>query len=441
MSNPPEWNRKLRYKRGGRAYLLGLDVYYDFSWPKLLGHSRAQFPNGKCLAELAADSAPQDKVPALLLTEQKVPMRTLETDTHFYLIVDLPRYIREAEVNVALSYYAASLQSGLARMAELQAMASQPDVLDAMLTVERVAGWIGRNPDERAALDAALGHTAGSAAPADIASLVAALDVLSGLDLDAESVAAIASMFGPGAPPENREALLRAITEDTDGRLLTGEMLVQRTADRIADARSAQAEYQALVSDPEVGETRMQEFLAQNLWLLGLSYARMVPHQRIAGGTTDFALERHDGFQDILELKDPQDPIVVLRGAYSQVDAAPPASAYSLSPSLAQALAQVHIYRDRLSTYPDVHDDLFGLRVSRDPWIIIVIGRAGQLPTQSRRILTELNKTLHRTEVVPYDWIGQRSELVLANVEKYLLSPQESAMEAVPASTATAKKT
>jgi hypothetical protein len=37
-------------------------------------------------------------------------------------------------------------------------------------------------------------------------------------------------------------------------------------------------------------------------------------------------------------------------------------------------------------------------------------------------VLAELNKSLHRVEVVPYDVLAKRALAVLSNVEKYLLA-------------------
>jgi hypothetical protein len=52
--------------------------------------------------------------------------------------------------------------------------------------------------------------------------------------------------------------------------------------------------------------------------------------------------------------------------------------------------------------------------------LIIVIGKADPLPDHRRRILLELNKSLHRVEVVPYDVLAKRARAVLANIESHL---------------------
>lgn len=60
----------------------------------------------------------------------------------------------------------------------------------------------------------------------------------------------------------------------------------------------------------------------------------------------------------------------------------------------------------------------------RDPRLIIVIGKAGSPPEHRQRVLLELNKSLHRVEIVPYDVLAKRATAVLDNVELYLLAAQ-----------------
>jgi hypothetical protein len=96
----------------------------------------------------------------------------------------------------------------------------------------------------------------------------------------------------------------------------------------------------------------------------------------------------------------------------------PSASAYRLSSALAQALAQVHVYREVLTTDAETVLRRYGLERTRDPRVIIVIGRAPE--SHRADVLRELNKSLHRIEIVPYDALAQRGEAVLDNVFKYL---------------------
>jgi Shedu protein SduA, C-terminal len=415
-----DWDLPLSHRVGSAVNLDGIDVYYDFDWSGLIGHNRSQFTNGQCLARVARAHCPAGKTPALVLTTKDVQPHPVETDSYFFFIVNMPEALA-ATGNAAETLYARYLESEITKYAQIKELASNPEMIDAVLSVERVAGWLQEDPERRAQLDDAIGATREVAErEIDLETLVRALRSLMETDLDAEVLAQIADAFGPAVDRDRRVAVLRAMTQDVDGRYVTGEVFVERTADRIADARSAMAAYQARLDDPNSGETAMQAFIEENLWLLGLDYARMMPQRRVMTGRLDFILERYDGFQDLLELKSPQDPIIVVSTTPAD-GSAPPPSAYSLSPALAQVLGQVHSYRDLLTRYPEAAEELYGLRHSRDPRIVIVIGRADRLPEHSQRVLTELNKSLHRVEVVPYDVLARRAEAVLSNVEQYLL--------------------
>lgn len=416
----------MRHRRGAATFLDGIDVYFDFDWAAVCGHDRAQFKNGQSLARLSRDTCPDGKTPALLLTARDdVPERPRNTASHFFLVVNLPSYLAQATGNAAVSYYAARLRSEIAQVAELEEIASKPEVVEAVLTVERIAEWTAGDTERRTQLRKALGAEWTIRPEVDMPALIAALEGLKELDLDSDVLAAITSLFGAGTDRERRLELLRTMTEDPEGRQATGEILAERTAERIADARGAMAAYQALLDNPGTSETEMQEFIEKNLWLLGLDYSKMLPQQRLLTGTMDFTLERFDGFQDVLELKNPQDPVITVTTRNPNGGSAAPApSAYSLSPDLAKALGQVHAYRDRLTRHAEATEDLLGLPLSRDPRLVIIIGRADRLAEHSKRVLTELNNSLHRVEVVPYDILGRRAEAVLANIDKYLLAVQ-----------------
>ena len=62
------WSPQLRWRRGARKRLAGLDVYYDFRWREVVGHPRTMFRNGEDLADRIRDDCPEGKNPVLLLT-------------------------------------------------------------------------------------------------------------------------------------------------------------------------------------------------------------------------------------------------------------------------------------------------------------------------------------------------------------------------------------
>jgi Domain of unknown function (DUF4263) len=418
MTHGLEWEPPLQYRRGGYTYLDHIDVFYDFNWEAVCGHDRGQFRNGRCLALLARQNCPEGKTPTLLLTARDdVQEGFRQTEARFFVVVNLPNYLKLATGNAAISYYAMQLQYAIA----WQDVATRPEVVANFLTVGGIAEWTRQSPERLDELRMIIEQAPPAGTTGSPEAVVTALSCLTDAPVDSEVVSAVARLFGPHTDRERRLELLRQLTDDSEGRHLTGEVIAERMADRIADARSAMAAYQALLEDPATGEAAMQDFIERNLWLLGLDYTRMIPQRRILVGALDFELERVDGFHDILELKDPKDELVTTRKQEVDGTPAPPPSSYSYSSGLAQALAQVHAYRDQMDRHAEAQEDLVGLPTSRDPRFIILIGRGDHLPAHARRVLGELNKSLHRVEVIPYDVLARRATAMLSNVEKYLL--------------------
>jgi hypothetical protein len=413
-----EWPRQLRHRRGAPERLGGIDLYYDFEWGDHFRDGRAQFRHGQALAQFVRRTCPDAKTPAILLTaDPDVEEGFSDTPLHRVCVLHLPSY-RAAEADPFLAYLAGKLGEGITRIGPLgpevaERVAAGAAVAASPIDVGQITAWAEKDPERLQALR----DIAGGEGPADLGDVLAALAGL-GEDLDSAAVASIAALFGPDTDRERCLELLREITADPGGRYLTGEVMLERVPQRIADARDALTAYRALLSDPASSETDLQNFIEKNLWLLGLEYVKARPRHPIVRGAADFILERVDGFHDLLELKSPQDPIIT---APDDRDGKPPAAHdYALSPALANALAQAHVYRDTLTTDDRANERNFGLRDSRDPRLIVVIGVAAPIPDHRLRVLREMNKSLHRVEVVPYDVLGERSESALANVEKYL---------------------
>lgn len=237
-------------------------------------------------------------------------------------------------------------------------------------------------------------------------------------ELDPEIVELLEGLLGRVSDPETIATFLKVLTDQRAGRYATSEVLGNRIDDRLADAEWAAEEYERLLDDPQSTETTLQRYIEQNPWLVGLEYVRVRPRRDVPRGTLDFILERFDGSHDLLELKSPADPIIT---APETADGSPPpASQYSLSKSLGQALAQVHVYRDILTEHSETVEKLHGLKTTRHPRLIIVVGQARNLPPHRHRVLRDLNLSLHRVEVVPYDVLVARTRTLLGNVRLYL---------------------
>lgn len=420
-----DWDPPLKHRKGSRDRLLGIDIYYDFPWDDLFPDRRAQFKNGQSLARLARKDCPPDKTPALLLTTRvDAEEGPRETDTHFFVVVNLPKYLREATSDAATSYFAREFSSPASGILHWRELARRPDVANAVfeeqLDIARIVTWAGEHEERLRQLQEIAGATEANGPIADPQAIIAALESLGKLDSDV--IEALTSILGRNLDREQRLKLLKAVTADQSGRNDTGTVVVDRLPERLEDVREAAETLNRLLGSATSTETDFQKHIEDHPWLIGLDYVRVRHRHAIARGELDFILERYDGFHDLLELKDPHDPII---SAPEAVDGVPPsASSYHLSPVLAQALAQVHVYREVLTDDATTIEKLYGLQQSRHPLLVIVIGQAKDLPPHRARVLRDLNLSLHRVEVVPYDVLADRAHNIVAHIEKYLTIAQ-----------------
>jgi hypothetical protein len=415
------WDPPLKSLRGSRKRLSGIKVYYDFVWRETFRSRRRAFPGGQSLTRLVARDCPGHLAPALLLTiRDDVEENAYETDSEYVVVVRVKRYLAEAKPDAAASYYARSFGPGITGLHHLHEVSSNPKVIEAVVDRE-LADWAKGHEDRIAALRRIAGISAGTAAGEADVSAVAAV-IRSMVELDPEIVDALEGLFSGDVDRDVAIQFLRAVTAQSTGRFVASEVLRQRISDRLNDVRAIADAYSNLLSDPKSTETDLQKFIEANPWLLGLEYVGIRARKALPRGAMDFILERYDGFHDLLELKSPQDPIVVAPDAVDDVP--PPAHDFALSPDLAQALAQVHVYRDVLSADEAVVSKLYGLRNTRDPRVFIVIGQTAALPPHRARVLRDLNLTLHRMEVLPYDVLHQRATAMLDNIEIHLAADE-----------------
>jgi CheY-like chemotaxis protein len=418
------WNRPLHRRRGAQIRLDGVDVFCEFDWLDVFADNRTQFTHGQRLARHVRRDCPEGKRPALLLTiREDENERAFETPEYYVVVVNVRRYVAHAEADAAASYFADRLGRGITRVTrESQIADAKPEDIRAFLELhidgESLATWASGNASRVELMrDIASQEPTGGVRETSVADAVNALKSLDALD--PEVLAVVTDLVGRCADRDSRMEILKSLTKDSPGRTDTGEILGVRAIERLRDARRSAAGYEDLLRDPASKETDLQKYIEkkENLWLLGLEYTRMRPRRAVPRGTLDFILERFDGLHDLLELKDPHDPIIK---APESGEMPPPANKYELSKGLANALAQVHVYRGTLNAGGTTVENEFGLAGSQHPRVIIVIGRTDLLSADRARVLRELNLSLHRVEIVPYDSLAERAKVILDNVERYM---------------------
>ena len=425
---PVNWNPPLRRKVGGRKLLAGLDVYHDFDWKQVFRHGRGAFPGGRSLALATRQDCPVGKTPCLLLTtKDHVAPETRQTDTHYVVIVPIKRYLVQSSADPATTFFAKELHApgGITSLHRYEQAIQDVHDLDAILDLHldeaALIRWVGRH-SSRIATIRRLADTMPEedeaehpANQVDLAKAIAAVERLT-----PELCDAMVSATNGGGPDAAR-LMATGLSRNAAGRETLLETLADRIPSRIEDVRSASKQYRQLASRQEATETELHAFIRKHPWLLGLEYIRVLPKQKVVRGEVDFLVQRHDGYHDLLELKGPNDAIVRTQSAGDATTDGPhPPSSYSLGPALAQALAQVQHYRAQLTSHEAAIDELYGIRHTRDARVTIIIGRAGDLSKTEEMILRQLNQSLHRIEVIPYDVLAARADAQLDNLEALL---------------------
>lgn len=393
---PVEWETPLKRKIG-KARLSGLDVWYDFDWVAVFGHDRATFRHGQSLTSVVREWCPADKIPCLLLTaNDDAEQRAIHTDTHYVRVIRITKYLAIATANPAMAYLAIAAKEEL------------DELFDLHLDEAAILRWVRRTPQRIVALLQLVATVMGTddeeSSPLpqhDIADAIAALED-------------IAPRLLHGADVVELRRLANWLSEEKAGRRALLDALADHIPNRIEDARIRLEEYRGLLDDPNTNETTLQQFITDDPSLLGLEYARVQSKVPTTRGEVDFLVQRHDGYHDLVELKAPDDPIIKCDSNDS--DAPGPASKYSLGPALAKALAQVQVYQRQLTRGAESMEEDHGIKYTRHPRVTIIVGREQSLPDQEKRILRQLNRNLHRIEIMPYDVLAQRAETQLNNL-------------------------
>ncbi|NRQ49199.1 Shedu anti-phage system protein SduA domain-containing protein [Aeromicrobium stalagmiti] len=416
-----EWDRQIWWRRGAPQRLCGISVFYDFAWLDVFADERTHFRHGQRLAEGVQERCPEGLEAALLLTRRTDVAQGLRTTpNHFIYVLNIDEWLA-AEDDFSLAYLATHLSvepEDLSQYADLSLIGDPAEVskvLDQQLTVDRVAEWLQQDGERIERLAGLVDFRL--AAPTDVDH---ALDVIEALgDLDERQIQKLVDFVSRLTDADQRAALIRGATTDQPGRAAAAVVLHERVAERVADAGRDLEAYRTLLNNPLASETNMQDFLATHPLLFGLEYASIRPQQSGPSGSMDFLLERFDGYNDVVELKGPNEPILRSR-QQTPGSAVPTPHHYRLGKELAHALPQALAYRDRLSRHPGAAEEFHGIRNAREPRLLIILGRQSALADHERLVLLELNRSLHRAEVVPYDVIAQRAEVTLTNISSYL---------------------
>jgi hypothetical protein len=154
-------------------------------------------------------------------------------------------------------------------------------------------------------------------------------------------------------------------------------------------------------SSETTGSDSWQKWIYKNSWLFGVNYQQPIEKAKIniKGVMPDYLFPSLDGFVDVLEIKLPEDPVIV-------ADVSHPGS-WKWSPTANEAIGQVVNYLceiDRLR-YDIEHaiKSKYGIEVNLlKPHAFILVGNnRGWIP-EKKEGLRKMNHSLHGIEVVTY---------------------------------------
>jgi hypothetical protein len=157
------WDPPLRRLFGHSSLLRGIDVYVDFSWETLIGHSQRTFTNYMSLGDYVRRQPTDGKKYALVLTEQSGRPEGRYQDHPLYkiFVVNIQRYRAVAKNDAAGAYFAGLQGAPIIDAANITGRKFNQEetrsLLDALGTSEAVTDWLRGHPSHLATVAESIG--------------------------------------------------------------------------------------------------------------------------------------------------------------------------------------------------------------------------------------------------------------------------------------------
>lgn len=229
---------------------------------------------------------------------EEVERRSFETDRFYVVVVNLPRYLEEANADASAAYFGDSFGAGLTRISQLDGIANLTPqelavLLDEKLTPEGVARWASANPDRLDALREIVAAEDEVEEPASPESIAAALRALDSLGVD--EVEEFRALF---SAPDRRS--MAKFLGDHD--ILPMDLV--KTIELSARCRAVE-ELEAMLAENRT-EGPWQKWFESNDWVLGTEFVGVLGRPIDVENIADFLLQAYDGFLDVVEIKRPE---------------------------------------------------------------------------------------------------------------------------------------
>ncbi|NQT62834.1 MAG: DUF4263 domain-containing protein [Candidatus Marinimicrobia bacterium] len=178
----------------------------------------------------------------------------------------------------------------------------------------------------------------------------------------------------------------------------------------LRNARRARAisEFEQMLED-DLLENHWQKWFENNSWVLGSEFVRVLDQRKIdTSNITDFLMQAHDGFLDIVELKRPSGSLKFWAGSQDHDNWIP-------SQDLIKAITQASNYIfevERESNSVKFLESVDGVRTVK-PRGILVFGRSFDWSLDQRQAYRLLNSSFHNVSILTYDHVLARAKRIV----------------------------
>lgn len=179
-----------------------------------------------------------------------------------------------------------------------------------------------------------------------------------------------------------------------------------QAASNLARMRRSRQELVALI-DQEPAERDLQRWFEEHPWIFGSEYVGREERRQFAiDAEGDFLLRSADDFIDLFELKKPSAPVLRWDASHN---------AWVPTRDLAEAIGQALKYAEALDDNKFILRERFDLPVVY-PRVRVVIGRSSAWDDQQRSALRRLNAHLSGIEILTFDQVLARADVMIAHL-------------------------
>lgn len=171
-------------------------------------------------------------------------------------------------------------------------------------------------------------------------------------------------------------------------------------------------EFEEMLADDLV-EQRWQEWFASNQWVLGSDIVEILDERHIdTRNISDYLVEAHDGFLDIIEIKRPEGELTFWSPTLDHDNYVPSAG---LTKAVTQAVKYIYEIEREANSVKFL--ERVGIKTVK-PRCVLVFGRSDRWGDEEKEAYRILNASYHNLSIITYDHVLERAKRILGIKKK-----------------------